>query len=317
MIYYSFPLSNPFLYYKSGEFSASTPWKHKQMYHQGDYEIIVCTKGILYIQIGTDKHVVVPNDALLIPPYTKMFGYHLSNDPVDFYWLHFFVNKSPTLLNEKQLMNEISPVALKNYASSINDQVILPRSFHLDNPERIFILINQVLDVANSYRYSEQENDYLITVFLIELSHHFLEQLVPNHPYKNNKIDKIKEWIRANMTENLTVEQVAEAVQLSPDYLTRLFKRYERRSTLQFMNDLKIETAQLLLVRTNLPIKQIAAHSYFGDEKNFMRRFKTKNGLTPTEYRNTYTHTHLNNPHIDPTIPLPKQLEQRIDVKPE
>ncbi|MCO7127483.1 AraC family transcriptional regulator [Sporolactobacillus shoreicorticis] len=312
---YSFPLTDPFLYYKSGEFSSSTPWKHKKMYHQGDYEIIICTKGELYIQVGDDRQIVLPNDVLLIPPYTELLGYRTSNKPVDFYWLHFFVNTDPIFLDRQQLMNKIGPVSLQNYAPSINNRVILPCTFHLDNPQRIYILVNQILDVANSYRYSEQENDYLMTAFLIELSHHFLVHLASNFSYKNSKIDKIKEWIRANITETMTVEQVAYAFDLNPDYLTRLFKKHDHRTTLQFINDLKLETAQLLLVRTNLPVKQIATHAYFGDEKNFMRRFKAQIGLTPTEYRNAYTHTHLNNPLIDPLIPLPKQLEQIIDIK--
>lgn len=270
-----------------------------------------------YIQIEDERYRLRSNDVLLIPPYLKMSGYEMSKDPVGFYWLHFFINKEPRLLKKDELMNELAPLATKSYAPSINNQVILPRCFHLNDPGRIFILINQLLDVANSYRYSEQENDYLITAFLIELSNHYLTQIVADQQYKNHKIDKIKEWIRVNITDSLKVEQVAQAFQLNPDYLTRLFKQNEHRTTLQYINDLKIETAQTLLVRTNLLITQIAAHSYFVDDKNFMRRFKMKTGLTPTEYRNANTHTHLNNPQVDPSIPLPKQLEQRMHTKSE
>lgn len=314
MFYYSFQLSNPFLYYKCGEFYADTPWKHKEMYHLGDYEVIICTKGVLYIQIAEDRHVVHANDVLLVPPYTKMFGYQFSQEPVNFYWLHFFVNQNHRFrfFEEKELMKELSPLASKSYVPSLNEQIILPRLFHLDDPAKVMIYMNQILDISNSYRYSEQENDYLITAFLIELSHHFLIQLTSRQPYSNNKLDKIKEWICANISEVLTVEEVARAFQFNPDYLTRLFKRYESCTTLQYINNLKIEIAQTLLIRTNLPIKQIAAHSFFGDEKNFMRRFKAKTGLTPTEYRNAFLHTHLNNPLIDPLIPLPRQLEKRV-----
>lgn len=312
MDYFSFPLSGPFLYFKSGEFTADIPWKHKRMYHHGDYQIIICTKGPLYIQVGEDKHIVTPNDVLLIPPYTTMFGYKCSTEPVDFYWLHFFVKKAAKPIDDDQLIRDVTPVAAKSFAPAINDRVILPAFSHLDKPEKIFVLINQVLDIANSYRYTEREADYATTMFLIELTHQFIEQIITNHRFSNHKIDRIKEWIRANITESLTVEQVARTFQLNPDYLTRLFKRCDHCTTLQYINQLKIETAEMLLLRTNLPIKQIAAHSYFGDEKNFMRRFKSQLGLTPSEFRNAYSHTHLNNPRIDPTIPLPKQLESML-----
>ncbi|GER70355.1 hypothetical protein BpJC7_16580 [Weizmannia acidilactici] len=312
---YSFKLLHPFLYYKSGEFSSDIPWKHKQMYHQGDYEIIFCTKGPLYIQVGTTQYVLNANDVLFIPPYTNMFGYRLSTNPVNFYWLHFFAKHEHSLLEDRELSANLSAIASGSFASSINDKVILPDFFHVNEAGKILIFINQVLDVANSYRYSEQENDYLVTVFLIELSNTYLMQLSANQHFRSNKVDKIKEWIRANLSEDLTVEEVARTFQLHPDYLTRLFKRYTHRTTLQFINELKIETAKVLLLRTNLTVSQIASHSYFIDEKNFMRRFKKMTGLTPTEFRNAYIHTHLNNPRIDPKIPLPTQLEKRMDIK--
>ncbi|WP_026684706.1 helix-turn-helix domain-containing protein [Heyndrickxia coagulans] len=311
---YSFNLVQPFLYYKCGEFSADIPWKHKEMYHQGDYEIIICTKGPVYIQVGPVQYELNENDVLLVPPYIKMYGYKLSSQPVNFYWLHFFTKQKPSFVEDEALTSYLSGIASGSFVSSINDKVILPDFFHINEAGKILIFMNQVLDVANSYHYSEQENDYLTTAFLIELSHTYLTQLSVNRHFQNSRVSKIKEWIRANLSEELSVEDVARAFQIHPDYLTRLFKRNTHRTTLQFINELKIETAKMLLLRTNLTVSQIASHAYFIDEKNFMRRFKKMTGLTPTEYRNAYTHTHLNNPRIDPTIPLPKQLENRINI---
>lgn len=315
MIYYSFLLSDPVLYYKGGEFSADTPWQHNPMYHSGDYEIIVCMKGTFYIQVKSTRYIIRQHDILLVPPFSKMFGYRISTSPVNFYWLHFFTKKKPALIEEKRRISEGGDVSefLNNlWNSNLAKSVILPSQFHLENIGKLIILIHQILDVSGRNHYGQQESDYLMTAFLIELSNHFVVQY-SKPKERMNKIDKLKEWIRANMSSDLTVKQIADAAQFNPDYLTRLFKRYTGVTMLQYIIRLKIEVAQLLLLRTNLTVKQISAYAYFTDEKLFMRRFKSQTGVTPTEYRNAYTHTHLNNPHIDPRIPVPKQIENKID----
>lgn len=314
MFYYSFFLSDPVFYYKSGEFSADTPWKHNPMYHSGDYEIIVCMKGTLYIQVKSTRYVIRQHDVLLVPPFSKMFGYRISTSPVDFYWLHFFTKKKPTLIDETELASKISDMSLNHsWNLNLDDPVILPSQFHLHDMGKLIILVHQILDVSSRNRYGQQESDYLMTAFLIELSNYFLDQYSEQKGYIN-KVDQLKEWIRANISSDLSVKQVAYAAQLNPDYLTRLFKRYAGITTLQYIIQLKIEVAQLLLLRTNLTIKQISAYAYFTDEKLFMRRFKAQTDLTPTEYRNAYIHTHLNNPNIDPKIPVPKRIEDKITI---
>ena len=104
---------------------------------------------------------------------------------------------------------------------------------------------------------------------------------------------------------------------LNSDYLTRLFKKYLSLTTLQYLNHLKIQTAILLLTRTKNSVQNTAYDAYFKNPKVFMRRFKLETGLTPTKYRKNYKPIHLNNPHIDPQIPLPKRVSDFLDSIPE
>lgn len=308
---YMFALSQPFRYFKCGEFSADIPWMHKKMCNQGDYEVIFCIKGQLYLQIETEKYVLSANDVLLVPPYMSISGFQRSTTPVRFYWLHFFSGGKIDMVEAEKIVGHLQPLLKGEYVPKLNDKVILPCCFRCVHPEHVFLIARQVLDTANSCRYSGQESDYLMTAFLIDLSHQYLFQLITKK-YPDRKIDKIKEWIRANMTNTLDVETISRQFEISSDYLTRLFKRYEHCTTRQYISNLKIQTAKFLLVNTNIPVNQICGYSYFTDEKNFLRRFKDRTNLTPSKYRNAYMHTHLNNPVIDPTLPLPAQLENKL-----
>ncbi|MFT8742306.1 helix-turn-helix domain-containing protein [Lentilactobacillus hilgardii] len=71
----------------------------------------------------------------------------------------------------------------------------------------------------------------------------------------------------------------------------------------------------MLLIRTEMPVKQVAYNSYFNDPKVFMRRFKSSTGLSPSEYRKSYNLIHLNNPHVD--LQIPKRIADSIDYIPE
>lgn len=308
MQFFSFNLNKTVVYYKGGEFMSESPWQHKPMYHTGDYELILGLSGQVHLKIDEDIITVNPYDALLIPPYTHFFGCSPS-DHVDFYWLHFF---SQDQLNHFEAdENE----TVSTFITKTNDdkQIILPKKFHLHDYEQITVLIHQILSLHTELSYIE-ERDFLTSALLIELSKSYIAQHDPDDA--NSRINYLKEWIRANMSSHLTVAEIAEQVHLNVDYLTRLFKKYEGITTLQYINHLKIEVATLLLIRTELSINEIAESSYFNDPKIFMRHFKHATGLSPTQYRNTFNIIHLNNPHIDPQIPLPKHLSDSIDTIP-
>ncbi|GHP14235.1 transcriptional regulator [Lentilactobacillus fungorum] len=311
MLFSTFTLEKTLLYYKGGEFIAHGPWKHRRMYHKGDYELILCIKGPIYLQINDQRFTLKAHEVLIVPPFTTFYGYQNSENDVDFYWLHFFSQHKEDAFNsdEDEMTTEVK--ANKNKKRKI----FLPMYFKLNDYEEATILIHQILSIHNELSFIE-ERDYLVSALLIQLYKSYFNRPDANSE-DSTRINYMKEWIRANMSSTLTVAEIADRVHLNPDYLTRLFKRCTGMTTLQYLNHVKIEVATLLLVRTEMPIKQVADNSYFNDPKVFMRRFKSEMGLSPREYRKSYNLIHLNNPHVDPQIPIPKRIADSIDYIPE
>lgn len=312
MLFSTFTMEKTLLYYKGGEFLAHKDWHHRRMYHKGDYELILCIKGPIYLQIGDMRYTLNAHEVLIIPPFTTFYGYQDSPGDVDFYWVHFFSqHKEDTLeADEGDLTEQVK--ANKNTAKK--RQIFLPRTFKLDDYEQATILIHQILSIHNELSFIE-ERDYLVSALLIQLYKSYFNR--PDSSEDSSRINNLKEWIRANMSSTLTVAEIADRSHLNPDYLTRLFKHCTGMTTLQYLNHVKIEVAILLLIRTDMSIKEIADNSYFNDPKVFMRRFKSETGLSPTEYRKSYNLIHLNNPHVDPQIPIPKRIADSIDYIPE
>ena len=90
MRYFSFTLDKPVLYYKGGEFVSKEIWQHQPVNHKGDYEIILCMKGNISVQINNEQFIIRPHEVMIVPPYTDFCGCRPSNPPVEFYLFHFF-----------------------------------------------------------------------------------------------------------------------------------------------------------------------------------------------------------------------------------
>lgn len=117
-----------------------------------------------------------------------------------------------------------------------------------------------------------------------------VEKNFPDEIIVNNKdkfiISKIKTYILANLEGNLTLQSIAEQVNLHPTYLSHLFKNETEITITDYIAQARIEKAKYLLSATTLKIYDIALLSGYQSPKHFMLVFKQQTGKTPSGYRN-------------------------------
>jgi AraC family L-rhamnose operon transcriptional activator RhaR len=91
--------------------------------------------------------------------------------------------------------------------------------------------------------------------------------------------------LEAAPAETWRLDELAEAVNLDPAYLSRLFRRHTGLSPLGFLARLRAERAATLLAHSDLPAARVGAAVGWDDPTYFARRFRTLVGSTPTQYR--------------------------------
>ena len=96
---------------------------------------------------------------------------------------------------------------------------------------------------------------------------------------------EILNYISANYTEEIRVEQIARDYHLDRSYLERTFKRDTGLSIREVITDFRIKKAQSLLRETSVSVADVAKYSGFGDRLYFSKFFKKKFGMSPSEYR--------------------------------
>lgn len=102
-----------------------------------------------------------------------------------------------------------------------------------------------------------------------------------------DKVSHAIEILLADFANELSVDDIATAVELPAVTLSRYFRRYTGRSLIEFLNEVRIDQARRMLVESDEPIGTIALAVGFGNLSHFNRQFRRKTGQSPREFRVT------------------------------
>lgn len=103
--------------------------------------------------------------------------------------------------------------------------------------------------------------------------------------YKGNKITDTLYYISEHLHKELTVQQLAERCHVNPDYFSRLFKEQTGIRPLQFLQNKRIERAQILLSTTDDSLQEIADKVGLPNISYFSRLFTKLTKKTAGAYR--------------------------------
>jgi AraC-like DNA-binding protein len=104
---------------------------------------------------------------------------------------------------------------------------------------------------------------------------------------KYRALRRITDYINENFCENISLDSVADETGLSRYYVSHLFKELMNTTFINYLNELRLSRAALLLKTTDTPVIEIAGKSGFNNISNFNRAFKMFHGTTPSKYRKT------------------------------
>jgi len=121
-----------------------------------------------------------------------------------------------------------------------------------------------------------------------------LEERIVSEPiFRPRRIvfDRLREWLTQQLDRDVSLEEMASYVALSPSYFRTEFRSHFGISPGKFFHNMRIAEAARLLRETNRPIKRIVADIGQQDLSNFYRAFRRCTSLTPANYRLKHTPT--------------------------
>ncbi|MEH7107424.1 response regulator [Bacillus sp. JJ1764] len=157
--------------------------------------------------------------------------------------------------------------------------------------DELFILISRMLhDLGINYQQSPTFDATENQKKTVEKAKSHLLAVV-NHvqAWRNNHakgmLQKAKEFIESHYSDSITLEQVAEYVELSPFYFSKLFKDRFGMTFIDYLTEIRINRAKTEMENPGKSLKEICYSVGYRDPNYFSRVFKKQTGLSPSEYR--------------------------------
>ena len=225
-----------------------------------------------------------PNHLYMIPPFT-MHSCECTNH-FTLYYIHIYDNQKSDYSILEDLMY---PVEIK--AKNI-DELLVERLFTINpdsalnhnDPKKYDSTTNLIKTINNQI--NRATHDLLETNgILFQLLSHFMVYSKDKYDIVDNRILRVVKYIRNNIHKDISIEELKDMCCLSKDHFIRLFKNDLQETPTQYIIQRKIERAQLMLITSDLLIKDIAYELSFENVSYFNRLFKKATGLTPSDYR--------------------------------
>lgn len=163
-------------------------------------------------------------------------------------------------------------------------------STYVQKLNELFLVAERILQtngiVLSSYSYivaeSKSEATNLAREKLRKLSEHVQGWRAL---HGGDRLEQVKKYIRAHFQKQLTLEEAAEHVELSPYYVSKLFKDKSGMTFIDYVTEVRITEAKREMLDPSKSLKEICFNVGYKDPNYFSRVFKRKVGLSPSQYR--------------------------------
>lgn len=163
--------------------------------------------------------------------------------------------------------------------------------------EQPFEICSDILKTLNifAFEYSKQMKNSDVTLDAqTEIITHWIirsifgESLDMRAVSDDYSIARAQHYIEQHYSENITVAKLAELGYVSASCFNRKFKKETGITPIEYLIEIRINRAKILLRRKGLTITEIAMQCGFGSSAYFSSCFQSRLGITPTEYRDKY-----------------------------
>ncbi|WP_165026637.1 helix-turn-helix transcriptional regulator [Dysgonomonas sp. ZJ279] len=277
-------LENPkFILLNVGYSELNANWNWKKIYSPFA-RIYYVSEGDATIYINEATYDLKPDHLYLIPPFT------LHNDECKSYFSLYYVHFYEDVINRESMFDKYDfPIEIR--ATSL-DMMLVRRLWDINPDRQLRHYDPQLYDnpptfsqyVADNNKMSRRSK-FETQGILYQLLSKFYALVKLKADSKDIRVNNVLKYIHETTENNITLTQLASIACVTIDHFIRIFKKEMKCTPLKYINMKKIEKAQLLLLTTDMPIREVALELSLDNISYFNRIFKYYTGRTPTEYR--------------------------------
>ena len=224
---------------------------------------IISGKG--FYKIGKRTYELQAGDSFLVYPNTEVVYYAAETDPWEYAWVGFTGSDASMILKATDFSPEKPIIRETPHGSDIHRQIL-----HIYDAR------------GNEFEHAVEMTGRLYTTLAL-----FLKSSAKKDTQLTSAtyVQKSIEYISANYSYPITVEDIAAYVGLSRSHLFRSFELVLQQSPKEYLTDFRMKQACYLLEHSNLSITAIANSVGFDNGLYFSKTFHKKKGASPKAYR--------------------------------
>lgn len=259
---------------------------------QWDWKNVSSPFARIYVIASGEAKILLDNAEIqlsdkkmcMIPPFTRHTC--VGREGFSHFYLHFYEwpGASDSMFNELEFNSYIEYRSgsreLMEMLTTTFPQFALSNSnpLYYDNDE----VLNAFCDVFANRPICERT---LARGAIMVLASRFLKRISHHKNSPNALLEKVHNYINTHLSEDLSINRLADMACMSESHLIRSFKQQYGITPTQFALKRRIEVAQLMLRIRKDTLKEVALSVGFNDVAYFARIFKRHTGSTPDAYR--------------------------------
>lgn len=238
-------------------------------YHDG-YEIFYINDGSRNFFINDIEYRLNRGSVLLVKPFEMHFSFSCENPAHERYVINFKREHLESFLTDREF-KEIDILFEKRILK-----------LGIDMQKYIATLLD-IMDADN-----KENSDFVKKAVVSELIH--LCHLLQKEPADKNDFLELSpifeavKYINENFRQDLSLSDLSSLTHLAPAYFCRQFKKITGATFLQYLNNIRVNKAHLVLTTTDKSISTIAEECGFSSVAHMTRIFNKNYGMPPSKF---------------------------------
>ncbi|MCM3112881.1 AraC family transcriptional regulator [Lederbergia lenta] len=272
-----FPFRLYMVDYLDGNVIFNMHWHH-------EIEFIYVEKGPIHFQIGTKQYTLAEGSGFFIPSEQLHGAYPSGNSSFKLHAIVFHIDLLRSFGYDLIESNYLE--AVRNF-SVFHSTLLTPDN--KDDRDMLHILRNIVeTHSSKTPSFELKLKGYLFLLF---------SEIFRKKAWKNNEeiskrditktelLKRVLQYIEKHYKQKITVLELASQIQMSEGHFSRFFKSLVRMTPMEYINNIRISKACILIEKTNRKMLDIALDVGFTNQSYFIRLFKKQKGCTPKEFK--------------------------------
>ncbi len=253
------------------------------MHWHDEMEIVYVEDGEYIESVDFEEYHVQKGDIVLVNPSVLHSFHQLDNRRTVFrsviFNMHLLTGNSTDACSIKYFV----PFMEKSYICPVVISSDHPRYYEIRNKVQNMISVYDEKGDCFEIRLKAEVYGLFYELFRYVFVSDAGDPSIKDSTTKNIKV--IIDYINENYMNNITIDELADTVNLSKHYFMRFFKKHMGMTCIEYINNYRLNIASNLLLTTRVQITEVAASIGITNLSYFNRIFKKKFHMTPKEYR--------------------------------